>query len=119
MSITRSQWLAIAILFFTVLTGGSAQLVDLVGAGMTKSIIALSTLTTGFLAGLQIILGGQGQQIKDVSAMPGVDKITVNASASPALATLAVDPAQAKIAAAPRDLQAVAETAAGANGGKP
>ncbi len=64
MNITRNQWFAIIILLLTVLTGGSAQLVDLIGAYATKLVISFSTLATGFLAGVQIILGGQGQQVR-------------------------------------------------------
>jgi hypothetical protein len=114
MIITRGQWLAIAILFFTVLTGGSAQLVELVGAGMTKAIIALSTLVTGFLAGLQIILGGQGQQIKDVRAMDGVAKVLINENANPTLAKIATDPTEPKVGAeTPAARQTLLETAKG------
>lgn len=65
-SITRNQWFAIMILGLTVLTGGSAQLTDLIGAYATKLVISFSTLATGFLAGVQIILSGQGAQIQDV-----------------------------------------------------
>lgn len=105
MGITRNQWIAIVILLSTILTGGSAQLTDLIGPYGTKLVIALSTLLSGFLAGLQIILGGQGQQIKDVAAIQGDDgkpavRINVNANAPVALATAAIDPAQKNIGAA-------------------
>jgi hypothetical protein len=112
--ITRNQWFAIAILLFSVLMGGSAQLTDLLGPALTKGIISLATLINGFLAGVQIILGGQGQQVKDVLAMPGVDSVKVNAQANSALATIAVDPSQPKIAPTAADLQIVATTAEGA-----
>lgn len=97
MNITRNQWFAITILLLTVLTGGSAQLTDLIGPYGTKLVISFSTLATGFLAGVQIILGGQGQQVRDVAAMPGVDNIAVNTQASPALASVATDPEQKKV----------------------
>lgn len=114
MNITRNQWLAIAILFFTILTGGSAQLTDLIGAYGTKLVIALSTLSTGFLAGLQIILGGQGQQVRDVAAMPGVERININAQANQTLATVATDPTQAKIgASSPATREVLKDTAKG------
>lgn len=105
MGITRNQWIAIVILLSTILTGGSAQLVDLIGPYATKLVIAFLTLLSGFLAGLQIILGGQGQQIKDVAAIKGDDgkaavRINVNANAPVALATAAVDPTQKNIGAA-------------------
>lgn len=99
MNITRNQWFAIVILLLTVLTGGSAQLTDLVGPYATKLIISFSTLATGFLAGAQIILTGQGQQVRDVAAMPGVERVSINAMANTTLATVATDPDQAKVGA--------------------
>ncbi len=99
MGITRNQWFAIAILMFSVLMGGSAQLTELIGPPMTKAIISFATLINGFLAGVQIILGGQAQQVKDVAAMPGVERIAVNASANSVLASVATDADQPKIGA--------------------
>lgn len=64
--ITRIQWFGMAILFFSVLGGGSAQLEVLVGLGWAKLIIAFSTLVTAFLGGAQTILGGHAAQINDV-----------------------------------------------------
>lgn len=112
-SITRNQWFAIGILLCTVVTGGTANLNDLVGPGTTKIMVSLCTLVTGFLAGIQIILGGQAQQVKDVAAMAGVEKITVNASATPTLASVATDAAQPKIGAVnPETRQILQETVA-------
>lgn len=99
MTVTRNQWFAIIILLLTVLTGGSAQLTELIGPYGTKVVISFSTLATGFLAGVQIILGGQGQQVRDVAAMPGVERITVNTSANQTLAQVATDSAQLKVGA--------------------
>ncbi len=113
-SITRNQWFAIGILFCTVITGGTAQLTDLVGPIMTKTLVSLCTLVTGFLAGIQIILGGQAQQIKDVAAMPGVDRVAINASANTTVAQVAVDPAQTKVGATtPEVRQVLQDTAKG------
>lgn len=120
MGITRNQWLAITILLFTILTGGSAQLTDLIGPYGTKLVIALSTLVTGFLAGLQIILGGQGQMTRDVAGIKGDDgnpalRINVNANAPAALASVAVDPAQPNIGAVtPAAREVLKDTAKGA-----
>ncbi len=112
-SITRNQWFAIGILLCTVITGGTAQLTDLVGVGVTKIMVSLCTLVTGFLAGIQIILGGQAQQIKDVAAMPGVERVAINASASLAAAQVATDPAQSKVGAtSPEVRQVLQETVA-------
>ena len=119
MGITRNQWFAITILFLTVLTGGSAQLTDLIGPQSTKLVISFCTLATGFLAGAQIILGGQGQQVRDVAAMTGDDgksavRVSVNANAGAALASAAVDPTQKNIGASTPEARTVLiETAKG------
>ncbi len=117
-SITRTQWFAIGILLCTVITGGTAQLVDLVGPSTTKIMVSLCTLTTGFLAGIQIILGGQGQQVRDVAAIQGPDgqpavRVNVNANAGPAVASVALDPAQKNVGATdPGTRQALQATVA-------
>lgn len=91
------QALSIALVVLGVLTASAAQLTDLVGPGVTKIIISLSTLTMSILAGVQGLISGQGSLLKDVQAMPGVEKIVVNKDANSTLASLAVDEAQPKI----------------------
>lgn len=114
-NVTRNQWFAIVILLLTVLTGGSAQLTDLIGPYATKVVISFSTLATGFLAGVQIILGGQAQQVRDVAAMPGVDRVSVNAQANANVASVAVDPTQQKVGASTPEVRAtLIDTAKGA-----
>lgn len=113
MNITRNQWLAIIVLVLSVSSGATAQLTDIFGPGMAKILGSLSSLGATIVSGVQLILGGQGQQVKDVAAMPGVEQVTINANANQALATVAVDPAQTKIEPKASDVQAVAETAKG------
>lgn len=113
LNIQPKQWFAISILFFSVLMGASAQLVPLLGENATRAVISLSTLINSFLAGAQIILGTQSAQVKDVLAMPGVDKIDVNSKASPALAAIAVDPKVDKIAPIPEAQNKVEDIAKG------
>ncbi len=98
MNITRNQWIAIAILVLSVNMGATTQLTDLFGVGVAKYIVSLSSLGSSILAGIQVILGGQGAQVKDVLAMPGIQKVEVNAQANPTLAAIAVDPTVNKIA---------------------
>lgn len=100
-SITPIQWIGIIILFNTTVIGGASQLPDLgLGAGAVKAILALATLGNGFLGGLVTMFGGQAAMVKTVAAMPGVDRISVNASANTTLAQVATDPAQQKVGAA-------------------
>ena len=53
----------------------------------------------------------QTAQVHAVQAMPGVEKVLVNAQASPALAVIAADPTQAKVVATPEAAPVVAATA--------
>jgi hypothetical protein len=112
-NITRTQWIAIAMLALGLIAGGTSQLTELFGVGVAKNLSSAASFLSSFVAGLQIILGGQGQQIKDVAAMPGIEKVLVNASANQTAATLAVDPKQDKVAPTTAAMTAVENTAKG------
>lgn len=101
MNITRNQWIAIAVLALSIMMGATAQLTELFGAANAKYLVTGAGLVNSFLAGIQLILGGQGTQVKDVLAMPGIQKVEVNAMANPTLAAIAVDPNVNKIAPTP------------------
>lgn len=111
MNLTRNQILAIVIAFLGVLMASTAQLTDLFGPGATKTIQSTAGILNSVLASVLAVITGQSGIIKDASAMPGVEKITVNSQANSTLATLAVDPAQSKIAPIPQAKQAVQATA--------
>lgn len=114
MNLNQGQVLSIIIGILGVWVASATQLTDLVGPAITKIIIAASTLTMSSLAVVNTILQGQGSQIAAVQSMPGVEKIIVNSQANATLATLAVDPTQAKIEATPQATAAVQRTAAAA-----
>lgn len=107
------QALSIALVVLGVLTASAAQLTELVGPGLTKIIVSFSTLTMSILAGIQGLISGQSSLVKDVQAMPGVEKIVVNKEASQTLASLAVDPTQEKIEVKSSDEVKVHNTAQG------
>lgn len=112
--ITPIQILGGILVVNTVLAGGTAQLTDLFGATMANHILSVSILGSGICGGFIMNMGGlpsQATQVRNVLAMPGVEKIAVNAQASPALATLAVDPLQDKIAPTPAAMDKVTATA--------
>lgn len=112
MNITRNQWIAITILALGLISGATGQMTDIFGAGAAKSIASAASFMSSFVAGVQIILGGQAQQVKDVRNMDGVQHIEVNEKANATLAALAVDPTEVKIApsqTAARQVEAIAE----------
>jgi len=110
-SLTPVQAIALVLVILGAVTGGTAQLDVIVGAALTKVIVAFASLSTTILSGWIMILTGQSGQLKAVQAMPGIESITVNAQANPTLAKMAVDQTQDKIEATPQAAAAVAATA--------
>lgn len=112
MNITRNQWIAILLLALGLIGGATGQMTDIFGAGMAKSIASAASFLSSFVAGIQVILGTQTAQVKDVLAMPGIEHVSVNSRATQSLAAVAVDPSVNKIAptqAAQTQVEAVAE----------
>lgn len=112
--LTPLQWLGIVVLMNGVIIGGGSQLTDLVGPNITHKLVSIAGLGNMFLGGLVTMFSGQGTQVRNVAAMPGVEAITVNKLANAALASIAVDPAQLKVEATPQAQAAVNATAKGA-----
>ncbi len=113
MNLNRNQIIAIAIAILSVLGGSTAQLTDLFGPGLTKIIIAASTLGTAGLSSILAVITSQGGQIRDVLSMPGIDKISVNSAANQTLAQIAVDQHVDKIGPTPAAVTQVEATAKG------
>jgi hypothetical protein len=99
MNVNLKQMIQIIGVIISVATVSSAQLTDLLGPGIAKTIVTIAGLLNMTLQGIAVQMNTQTNQVKDVRSMPGVDHIDVNASASPALASLAVDAAETKIGA--------------------
>lgn len=117
MNLTTVQKLAIAIAFLGFIAGSATQLTDILspfGSNaplIVKEIVSLSTFVSGGLGVILAFITGQVNAVKAVQAMPGVESITVNAQANPALAAMAIDQSQPKIDIAPGAAAAVAQSA--------
>lgn len=111
MNLNGKQFLAIGVALLGVLGASTAQLDIIVGPAITKVVVAIDTLLMSGMSAVLAVLTGQSNIVKDVQAMPGVEKITINAQANPTLATLAVDPKNDKIEPTPQAATAVAKTA--------
>jgi hypothetical protein len=96
--LTRNQILGCAIVVVSVLGGATTQLNDLFGPTVAKSTVAACVILTGIFGGWVAAVGGVGTMVRDVAALPGVDRVTVNTNALPAVAAAAVDAAQPKVA---------------------
>ena len=112
-----AQKLALTIGILGFVGGASTQLTDIlapfgsVAPTIVKEIVSLAGFISGIFGIMLTFITGQAGQVKAVQAMPGVEAITVNEKANPALAALAVDPAQEKIDAIPAAAAIVAQTA--------
>lgn len=110
-NLTTSQILGLILAVLGVLAASTTQLTDLFGPSMAKTVVTVATLTTSLLSSILVAVTGQSSQVRAVQDMPGITSITVNADANHALASLAVDPLQPKIAPTAGDVQAVRDIA--------
>jgi hypothetical protein len=113
LNLTPVQIIGLILVVNGALIGSTAQLTDLFGVVVTKDIVSIASLGNAILGGIITMMTGQGAQIKNVLAMPGVEKINVNGQANQTLAALAVDPATDKIAPTAAALSQVTATAKG------
>ncbi len=78
---------------------GAALLQTLFGQDLTIKIVAVLGIGQIIVGAVSGQLSTQANLIKDVAAMPGVEKVTINAQANSSAAAVAVDPAQTKVGA--------------------
>lgn len=114
MNLTPMQVIGIILVINGALIGSTAQLTDLFGPMTVKYIVAVASLGNSVLGGIVTMFTSQGAQVKNVLAMPGVEKVTVNAKANQTLAQIAVAPDQPKIEAIPQAETAVTRIAGAA-----
>lgn len=114
MNITRSQWFAIINLVLSSLMTATAFLTQVFGSGTAQLIVGGLGLINTIVGGIGVILTGQGQQLREVAALPGVERISINAGANQTVAQAATDSAQPKIGATtPEVRKTILETAKG------
>lgn len=113
MNLTSKQWFQIISGVISGLITGAALMQTLFGQDLTIKIVAGLGIFNIILSSVGTAVSGQGSLVKDVAAMPGVEKVEVNAKANPTLASLAIDPAVDKIAPIPAALIEVTKTAQG------
>lgn len=101
MTLTAKQWLAIIVAVLSAMATATTQMVDIFGPTLAKSLMGGASLLCTILSSVLAIITSQTHTVADVQSMPGVEKITVNADANPALASMAVNPINAKIEPAP------------------
>lgn len=113
MNINLKQGISIVIAVLGVLMVSTTNLADLFGPTAAKSIVSIAALLNSILGSTLAVITSQTGTVKDVLAMPGVEKINVNAQANQTLAAIAIDPTVDKISATPQAQAAVTATAKG------
>jgi hypothetical protein len=99
-SITSKQWFQIISGIIGSLITAAALLQTLFGQDLTIKIVAVLGIANIVLSSVGAVLSGpdnQQTQIRNVLAMPGVEKLEVNDKASQTLASMAVNPVIDKI----------------------
>lgn len=114
MNLNTKQIIAIVLAVLSVFSGSTAQLTDLFGSGVAKILISASSLAATTLSSVLAVLSSQDRTVKEVAALPGVERISVNTQANPVLAAAATDSAQPKIGATdPQTREVLKEVAKG------
>jgi hypothetical protein len=99
MNITGKQWLSIIAAVVSALMLATTQLTDIFGPSVAKTVVSVAALLNLVINSVVAGVTGQGSLVRDVAAMPGVERITVNSSATQALAAVATDATQPKVGA--------------------
>lgn len=115
MNLNTKQILAIILAILSVLSGSTAQLTDLLGVGSAKVVISVASLAMSVISAVLAVLTSQGNTVKDVTAMPGVQRISVNEQANPTLAAMATDPSSPKVGATTPEVRATLQDIAKGN----
>jgi hypothetical protein len=115
LNIQPKQWFQIISGTVSGLITGAALFQQLFGQDVALHIVAGLGLTNIIISSVGTALSGQAQLVRDVAAMPGVEKITVNAQATPTLAAVAVDQTVDKVSPTRQDMDVVTQTARGNN----
>lgn len=110
-NLTIMQWIGIVLGINGLLTASAPQLTVLFGAAAIPYIQALATLGSGALGVVIAVIGSPTSQLRNVANLVGDDgkpalRVNVNANASPAVAAVALDPAQKNVGAASPDVRA-------------
>jgi len=105
LNITSKQWFQIISGIISGLITGAALFNPLFGETLALQIVSVLGISNIVLSSIGTTLSGQGNLVRDVAAMPGVERVSVNASASSTLASVALDPAEKKVGATTPDVR--------------
>lgn len=102
------------VVVLSVLIGSTAQLQDLFGPTIAKSIVSAASILNAISGGWLTILTSQANTVRDASNTVGVEPLKINEKASPSVAAVAVNPNVDNVAPVPGQevkLEAIAKGA--------
>jgi hypothetical protein len=106
-NLTAAQKISICGIIVSAIAGSTAQFTPIFGPTIATDVASVASFLGTIINGIMFVVTGQGAQVKNVAAMPGVSSINVNAQANPVLAQIAVDQSQSKVAPTPEAATAV------------
>lgn len=108
MTITPKQWYQIITGVISGLITGAALMQTLLGQDLTIKIVAGLGILNIIVSSIGTALSGADSpavQIKNVTSLPGVERVLVNAKATNGVAAAALDPTQPKVGATTPDVR--------------
>ncbi len=96
-NLTNAQKVAMIGIVLSAFAGSAAQFTPIFGSMIATDIASVASFLGTIVNGFIFVMTGQGAQLQNVAAMPGVERVSVNAHANSIVATAATDPAQPKI----------------------
>ena len=112
-NLTPAQIVILIITTAGVLNGSTAQLIEWFGPKVAHNIISVISFGQTLIGAWAMALTSQGAVVKQVLAMPGIEKVDVNGLANQTLSAIAVDQNVNKIAPTPAAMDQVTQTAKG------
>jgi len=91
---------------------GAALFNPLVGQDVSLKVISVLGICQIIVSAINSNLSTQAATVKEVAAMPGVERIAVNTQANPTLAAVATDANQPKVGAVSPDARAILQNIA-------
>lgn len=110
-TLNAKQIVLIIIALLSFIAGASANLTELFGAGVAKTIVNAAVFINGLMSAAMTPFLSTASVVKDAADVKGVD-VNVSREAPKNIAALAVDEANLSISPAPGEERAVAEKAA-------
>lgn len=104
------QIMAIVVAILSATAAASANLTDLFGAGVAKSLVSAATLLNTMLSSVLAVYSSTSQNVVDASNVDGV-KVKVSGEAPQKIAALALDEKQVSISPEVGEERAVVQKA--------